>query len=70
MIKEVDLGAGKSKLSGPLYNDTMCLISSGKPGDADNSRLCVQNSPFILSPIETEENTFQGVLGLAKGEDP
>lgn len=62
--------ADGNKLEGPLYNDTMCLISSGEPGDTNNSRLCVKNSPLILAPIPTTDNTFQGVLGLSKGEVP
>ena len=52
-------------LRGPVYSDRMCLISSGEPGDT--GRLCVNDNQFILATILSDENTYQGVLGLGRG---
>ena len=57
VIKSIEMVHG-SKLEGPLFNDSMCLISSGEPDDKANSRLCIDNSPFIHAPILSDENTF------------
>ena len=64
--RSVDLGPG-FVLSGPVYNDTVCLIHPGDPGDKSKGRLCVQSLPFIRAPMDTDDNTYQGVLGLARG---
>lgn len=66
VIKKVDLGLGMV-LEGPLYTDNMCLIHTGEPGDTASARLCVKDLPFILAPIVKDVNTYQGVLGLARG---
>ena len=66
IIKKVDLGEAM-RLEGPLYTDNMCLIHSGEPKDTASARLCVKDLPFILAPIISDVNTYQGVLGLARG---
>lgn len=64
--KSVNLGPGM-ELEGPVYTDNICLIHSGEPGDTASARLCVKELPFILAPIVADVNTYQGVLGLARG---
>lgn len=66
--RTVDLGPGM-KLEGPVYNESMCLIHTGEPGDSGSARLCVKDLPFVLASIDNDENSYQGVLGLARGKD-
>jgi len=42
----------------------MCLIHNSA---ANKARLCVNEMPFIYAPIVADENTYQGMLGLARG---
>lgn len=53
------------KLKGEVYKDNMCLIHSGEPGDTASARLCVKNLPFIQAPMDGDDNSYEGVLGLA-----
>lgn len=49
-----------------MYNESMCLIHSGEPGDVASARLCVTDMPFVSVPFMEDENGIQGVLGLAR----
>lgn len=56
--------------NGPVYNESMCLIHTGYKKDIQDAKLCVKNIPFILTKIaDTNENSPQGLLGLAKGKN-
>lgn len=65
VIRSVSIGG--EDLQGPVYNDSMCLIHPGEAGDSGSARLCVKDLPFIWASIDADENTYQGVLGLARG---
>ena len=61
----VDIGQGVIH-EGPVYNESVCLIHSGEPGD-NSGRLCLKDFPFVWVDINSDENSYQGVLGLARG---
>lgn len=65
--QRVDLGT--VVYDGPVYNESMCLIHTGYKADIKDAKLCVQNIPFILAKIDQDQNSPQGVLGLAKGKN-
>jgi hypothetical protein len=68
MTASLNYGPGRV-LEGPVYNDSFCLIHPGEAGDSSSARLCVKGLPFILAPIVEDVNTYQGVLGLARGNE-
>lgn len=57
LYKKVNLGVGLD-VEGPLYNETMCLIHSGEPGDHGSARLCAQDVPFIYADFEMDVNSY------------
>ena len=59
----------KFQVKGPIYNETMCLSYQSQLNNPSKARLCVENMPFVSSSIVSQyENTYQGMLGLAKGQ--
>jgi hypothetical protein len=48
-----DVVVGSQSYSGPIFNESMCLIR----GD-DNSELCVQQSPMVLAPLGDDLNGY------------
>ena len=53
--KSTDFG---QKLTGPMFTDQMCLISSGEPGDTKSNRLCLPDYPFIRAAILSDDNSY------------
>lgn len=60
-----DVNVGDQVYSGPIFNETMCLIRSK---DRTSGRLCVPRAPMVLAPIGDDLDGYQGVLGLSRGE--
>ena len=60
-----DVVVGTQLYSGPIFNETMCLIRGEAGGQ---NRLCVKNSPIVLTPFGDDLGGYQGVLGLSHGE--
>jgi len=52
-----DVLVGPQSYSGPIFNETMCLI---RKGGADNfdTKLCVEKSPMVLAPIGDDLNGY------------
>lgn len=59
-----DVPLGSMVFSGPMYNETMCLI---KHEDGE-TRLCVEKYPFISARANDGFYSYEGVLGLSHGE--
>jgi len=55
---------GKYDVTGSIYNESMCLINQAEKSKA---RLCVYNMPFVYASLASDENSYQGMLGLARG---
>lgn len=51
-----DVQVGSQVYSGPIFNETMCLIRGDD--DASENRLCVQSSPMVLAPIGDDLNGY------------
>ena len=62
-----DIYVGTNLYSGPIFNETMCLIR-GHKDSVEGNRLCVRNSPIVLAPIGNELYGYDGVVGLSHGE--
>ena len=59
-----DMRLGSKVFSGPMFNETMCLIKE----EDGQERLCVQQYPFISSYANEGFYSYEGVLGLSHGE--
>lgn len=57
----------KFDTTGSIYNESMCLIHQAEAADRSKSRLCVSKMPFVYAELDSDDNTYQGMLGLARG---
>lgn len=58
---------GNYETKGPIYNESMCLIYQAEAKDQSQARLCVNDMPFVYAGVDMDQNSYQGVLGLARG---